>query len=96
MITEVFCVACESEETGLVNWHINAQGADQQYAEFTTDPDLATDTITRFNVKVDDLISPDALSDQVDSAMWAMNYKPISRRVGTQNYMRSSSSMACA
>lgn len=85
MITTVFCVACESTGSGLVNWHMSAAAAEQQYREFVADAALATDTVTRFDFLVDDLIEPSRLAKEVDDAMWGVSYVPLKRRVGTDS-----------
>lgn len=94
MKTTVFCVAAESLGSGAVNWHPTAASADEQYDAYVADPDFAADTISRFDLELDDQMSPDQVTAYVDDVMWGAQYEPLRRRIGTDQVL--SDSAACA
>ena len=79
----IFCVAAESSGAGEVNWYFKQEHADARYRELVNDRSRLADTVTRFDLKVDDEADPDTVTHLADSAMWEMDYTAIQQRVGT-------------
>lgn len=85
MKTTIYCVAAESLGSGAVNWHLSEVAADQQYESYVADPGFAADTISRFNVDLDDTMSPNVATALADEVMWSAEYEPLRRRIGTDH-----------
>lgn len=83
MRVTVYCVAAESSGTGRVNWHPTSRAADEQFDSMAADQDWGASTLTRFDLEVDDSLAPDAVTNEVDAAMWDLAYVPSRQRFGT-------------
>lgn len=79
----IFCVAAESSGAGEVNWYFKQEHADARYLELVNDQSRNADTVTRFDLEVDDQADPDMVTQLADAVMWEMDYTAIQQRVGS-------------
>jgi hypothetical protein len=81
----VYCVAIEDDSSGAVDWYPGRSEAEAEYVAALSDfPD---DEINLFALEVDTEVpgasdERDAITDQVDAAMWDREYEPLRWRKG--------------
>jgi hypothetical protein len=76
----VFCVACESDESGAVDWFPDQPAAQAKFDKDVADKNLRDHTVTRFNLSVPKLATSKAITKLVDEAMWDFNYTVLQQR----------------
>ncbi len=81
--TKLPCLAIESFDSSHTRWFIDGKSCQKKYDELVADVSYSRCTITRFELTVNDLESPDRITEIVDLAMRESEYVVLQRRHGT-------------